>query len=416
MDIQEIASYINQNVTHQEQLEGMRGMGLSLEPLPESYRAQKKVTNSGIEYYISNRNNETKARIIKRLEENIGKEFAQKKHLERMQTYMEELPLKDRLDNVLKESKQVIFTGAPGTGKTYTVRNYVEQKRREGTGQYEFVQFHASYDYSDFVEGLRPVQMANSDNPTFVRLDGIFKRFCRSVVSENEVRSRNGETLINYYFIIDEINRADLSNVFGELMFALEETNRGSKHRFPTQYANLNTYEMKDGRAVLLENDCFKDGFYVPENVYIIGTMNDIDRSVEAFDFALRRRFRWVEVKANEEMQFVFQDMFATSANGENNRRILSPENVEQLARRAIAMNEVISKWAELGLDEAYHVGPAYFKTYDGTNLEGIWMDRVEPILREYCRGRDKSVINRFVVECREALFEKEEESYGSKN
>lgn len=414
MDIQEIIAYINQNVTHPQQLEGMRGMGLSLEELPESYHAKKQKTDSGIEYYICSRNEETREKMLERLQQNIRKEFIQQKQGERNIGLMNEFPLIDKLDNILKESKQVIFTGAPGTGKTYTVRDYVKQKKAAGTGEYEFVQFHASYDYSDFVEGLRPVQMLNSDNPTFVRLDGTFKRFCREVVRDNEERESQGQPLKNHYFIIDEINRADLSNVFGELMFALEEANRGSENCFPTQYANLNTYEMKDGRAVLLENDCFKDGFYVPENVYILGTMNDIDRSVEAFDFALRRRFRWVEVKANDEMLYVLQSMLGNIGTEKNDAAKSSSEDIEQLVQSVIKMNGVISKRTDLGLDEAYHIGPAYFKTYDGNNLEVIWTERLEPILREYCRGRSKSVVDQFVEECQKTLFEETEGSYGN--
>lgn len=411
MDIQEIISYINENVTCPEQLHGMRGMGLSLEPLPESYKAKQQRTNSGINYYICHRNEETKARIVKRLEENVGKEFAKNKHLEGMQEYMEHLPLKDRLDNILNESKQVIFTGAPGTGKTYTVRDYANSKKGDDDEvQVQFVQFHASYDYSDFVEGLRPVQMLDSDNPTFVRLDGTFKRFCRDVVKVNQECASKQQPYKKHYFIIDEINRADLSNVFGELLFALEETNRGANNRFPTQYANLNTYEVKDGRAVLVEDDCFKDGFYVPENVYILGTMNDIDRSVEVFDFALRRRFRWVEVKANDEMRFVFHSMFNTTDANDNMTEKLMLDDVEQFAQRVIAMNDVIARKTELGLDEAYHIGPAYFKTYNGDNLETIWFERVEPILREYCRGRNKSVVDGFVWECKKELFGREVE------
>lgn len=401
MDIQEIISYINQNVTYPQQLDGMRGMGLSCEELPESYHAKRQKTDNGIEYYICNRNESTKQKMMERLQQNTGKGFIQQKQGERNIGSMNEIPLIEKLDNILKESKQVIFTGAPGTGKTYTVRDYVEQKKKDGTGEYEFVQFHASYDYSDFVEGLRPVQMENSDNPTFVRLDGIFKRFCRKVVKNNQECESQGKPIKNHYFIIDEINRADLSNVFGELMFALEETNRCSSNCFPTQYANLNTYEMKNGRAVLLENDCFKEGFYVPENVYILGTMNDIDRSVEAFDFALRRRFRWVEVKANDEMLYVFQSMF-------DHTEILL--DVEQFAQRVIQMNNVISRQTKLGLNEAYHIGPAYFKTFNGENLEVIWTERVEPILREYCRGRDISLVNEFVEECRKELFGETEE------
>ena len=183
------------------------------------------------------------------------------------------------IEDAILSNKQVIFTGAPGTGKTFSVREYVKDK------DYKFVQFHPSYDYSDFVEGLRPVVIDGQEDPTFVRMDGIFKEFCRHIVEENHNEK-------NYYFIVDEINRADLAKVFGELMFGLEESYRGEKNRIQTQYKNLVTYKINNaGKAEPIEKDVFKDGFYIPENLYFIGTMNDIDRSVDSMDFALRRRF-----------------------------------------------------------------------------------------------------------------------------
>ncbi|WP_253514806.1 AAA family ATPase [Peribacillus frigoritolerans] len=103
------------------------------------------------------------------------------------------------------------------------------------------------------------------------------------------------------------MNRADLSRVFGELMYGLEEHYR--EKTFQTQYSNLPTYEIKNKRAVPMDYDVFENGFFIPENVYIIATMNDIDRSVEAFDFALRRRFQWIEVKANDVMKDALEGM-----------------------------------------------------------------------------------------------------------
>ena len=275
----------------------------------------------------------------------------------------------------LRTNKQVIFTGAPGTGKTYAVRNYVEKQCKEhgyDESHYKFVQFHPSYDYTDFVEGLRPVQLDENGAPTFVRLDGIFKAFCRQIVERNQKSDKNAaeET---YYFIIDEINRADLAKVFGELMFGLEEGYRGEK--FDTQYQNLPTYQVdpdtKQVTQLKSENDVFKDGFYIPENLYIIGTMNDIDRSVDSIDFALRRRFAWVEIKANDIMETSLKSMLKNKLDEENvedlEKRFKAMENIKDLAERINAMNEVISgKKGEIGkrfyLTEAYHIGPAYFK------------------------------------------------------
>lgn len=281
--------------------------------------------------------------------------------------------------------KNIIFTGAPGTGKTYSVEEYVKNE------EHKFVQFHGSYDYTDFVEGLRPIERGNQ--MVFVRMDGTFKALCREAA---EAEKENGKKASTYYFVIDEINRAELSKVFGELMYCFEK--RGSEHKVQTQYHNLPTYgETKNG-IEKLNNDIFKDGFYVPENVVIIGTMNDIDRNVETFDFALRRRFDWIPIKANDFMETSLRSM-------------LNDEKVSKdLAQRAIRMNEVISgeSGKRFGLNEDYHIGPAYFKDYDkaksmGKNLDDIWKRNIEPILKEYLRG--KNGVDKFINDCHKALM-----------
>lgn len=309
--------------------------------------------------------------------------------------------IKDIIKGKIEKHKQIIFTGAPGTGKTYAVKQCVKDKVKNDDSRYKFVQFHASYDYTDFVEGIRPMPKDKSGKNIFVRVDGQFKSFCRMIVEANDAKKPN-EPKDMYYFIIDEINRADLSKVFGELMYGLEESYRGKDNRFDTQYQNLPTYkyDKKENKAVKIENDVFADGFYVPENLTIIGTMNDIDRSVETFDFALRRRFTWVEIKAN--------DVMLNSVAKINGR---STDNVSKTVEKIIAMNNVISgdTGKSLGLNESYHIGPAYFKNLfdeDGNdNLETIFSERIEPLLREYVRGRSADKINNFITECKEKLL-----------
>lgn len=297
--------------------------------------------------------------------------------------------------------KNIIFTGAPGTGKTYSVEKFVENRNYKQCGliyhsrkYFKFIQFHGSYDYTDFVEGLRPVERA--DQMVFVRMDGTFKALCREAAeAEQSAMDEEIEAPI-YYFVIDEINRAELSKVFGELMYCFEK--RGSDHRVQTQYHNLPTYGETENDIEKLDNDIFKDGFYVPENVVIIGTMNDIDRNVETFDFALRRRFDWIPIKANDFMETSLRSM-------------LNDEKVSKdLAQRAIRMNEVISgeSGKRFGLNEDYHIGPAYFKDYDkaksmGKNLDDIWKRNIEPILREYLRG--KNGVDKFINDCHKALM-----------
>ena len=439
------------------------------------------------------------------------------------------------VENAINEFNQVIFTGAPGTGKTYSVRKYV---KGFGEDRYEFVQFHPSYDYSDFIEGLRPVNINGSNDPTFVRMDGVFKKFCRKIVEENlmiiydikdkdnsklsysmlkiihdlleyiakineliddikvngrdadidtkindikndlvtktvlsqvesekiatriqELDNKSGDELKKekreiivefitcyggfdsikdsndnqiskvdnvkdriknflfnnysfantdkekfnwYFFVVDEVNRADLSKVFGEIMFGLEESYRGLENRFDTQYMNLDTYEVKDGKAERMKFDCFKKGFFIPRNLKFIGTMNDIDRSVESFDFALRRRFNWVDIKANAVMENSLKSMLGDKAS-------YIIDGIKRMNQNAIS-GEIGKR---LGLSEAYHIGPAYFKEYDESDhkLENIFNNNIESILREYTRGRKSDDINALIKKCREELGLPEDDS-----
>lgn len=303
--------------------------------------------------------------------------------------------------------KNIIFTGAPGTGKTYSVEKFVENRNYKQCGliyhsskYFKFVQFHGSYDYTDFVEGLRPIE--RGDQMVFVRMDGTFKALCREAAEAEQNAIDEEIEAPTYYFVIDEINRAELSKVFGELMYCFEK--RGSDHKVQTQYHNLPTYIEKEGVIERLskDDDIFKDGFYVPENVVIIGTMNDIDRNVETFDFALRRRFDWIPIKANDFMETSLMSMLGDEV------------DCEDLAQRAIRMNEVISgeSGKRFGLNEDYHIGPAYFKDYDKNksmdeNLDDIWKHNIEPILREYLRG--KNGVDKFIDDCHTALMPKKD-------
>lgn len=281
-----------------------------------------------------------------------------------------------------REAKQIVFTGAPGTGKTFGITEAVKEICNDEK-RYKFVQFHSSYDYSDFVEGLRPVQMG--DDTTFVRMDGVFKEFCRKA---------EGNLEQDYYFIIDEINRADLGKVFGELMFGLEESYRGKNNTIITQYHNLDSYRIEGNKPVKIENDCFKDGFYIPENVHVIGSMNDIDRSVETFDFALRRRFHWITVEANDVMKEVLCGIAAKDV----------PDDV---IGKIIAMNGYISSaGSKYGLSKSYHIGPAYFKNYISEteeDLKKLFNEDIAPIVREYLRGRAEAEL--FIGELKNILI-----------
>jgi hypothetical protein len=418
----------------------------------EGSELHKRLDESGYDYYIEWKEN-SNSTDAKGGNKEVGNE--------------KDTDIEKIVEDAINKNKQVIFTGAPGTGKTYSVRKYVEDKEKNDKAKndeerYKFVQFHPSYDYTDFVEGLRPVRIGESNTPTFVRLDGTFKAFCRHIVEENlkcaigenkfnellkkledekkKISQSGDETLQSklqeiyeaarkdpkdsmikkfnkgekdeneekkYYFIVDEINRADLSKVFGELMFGLEESYRGIENRFDTQYKNLKTYEIgKDGKAEEMKFDCFEQGFFIPHNLYFIGTMNDIDRSVESFDFALRRRFQWIEIKANDIMEKSLSSM--------NTEELIVEKDIGALTEKIQNMNNVlVEQGKKYGLTEAYHIGPAYFKGLDGkpTTLKEVFERRIEPIIKEYMRGRDEDAINALINECKNALLKGEKEN-----
>ena len=267
---------------------------------------------------------------------------------------------------LLKISKNLILTGAPGTGKTYLAKELasilVFGKKEAELNDAEisdfkkchaFVQFHPSYDYTDFVEGLRPTK-PDAGNIGFELKDGIFKAFCKEALNNKDRR---------YVFIIDEINRGEISKIFGELFFSIEPSYRGEKGKVKTQYSQMQS------EKTIFDPNLGKGWFYVPENVYIIGTMNDIDRSVESFDFAMRRRFIWKEITAED------------SANA-----MKLPESVKTTMKR---LNDAMSNIA--GLNSSYHVGGAYFLAGNENPAESgedLWKYRLEPLLREYLRGR----------------------------
>ena len=184
----------------------------------------------------------------------------------------------------------------------------------------------------------------------------------KSVVSKARGKQ---EELKKYIFIIDEINRGEISKIFGELFFAIDPGYRGRAGEISTQYANLHA-----------DPD---EKFYIPENVYIIGTMNDIDRSVDSFDFAMRRRFRFVELKADERLE-----MLAS----------LEDEELEAEAiRRMAALNREIASVADL--NENYQIGASYFLKLKTLNFDQLWTDYLQPLLHEYVQGKYRNQLRR---------------------
>ena len=403
--------------------------------------------------------------------------------------------------SLLTHTHNLIFHGAPGTGKTHLAKEIAKAMGAVTA----FVQFHPSYDYTDFVEGLRPVPQDDAGQIGFELRDGVFKTFCERAL-ENLLNSQKTETemaeeqsldekidnfidksieenikytitqgneffIINadekniyisipnnekankltlkkgeiitllkleesveggnairdifgrkwrtqqdsytlslyksiknfknvatkknvvgidkkpFVFIIDEINRGDLSKIFGELFYALDPGYRvtaealkavKSGENFPTirtQYANMERDGNPFDNALNISKQDDFGHFFVPENVYIIGTMNDIDRSVETMDFAFRRRFTFVEIQASDRVEMLEE---------------ITDDTIRQQALDKMkAVNAVISETE--GLSSAYHIGGAYFlklNTLDG-DFEKLWEYHLAPLIKEYLRGTE---------------------------
>ena len=413
-------------------------------------------------------------------------------------TIQEELvkPVKEygnEYSRMLIESKNIIFRGAPGTGKSYLAKQIATDIISEGyfdkyeslddeqKKQVEFVQFHPSYDYSDFVEGLRP-RINDDGSMGFELKDGIFKSFVsrarrnyensqkpkeiveketsvqesmknffdnielgvdvfktltgnsfyvssiddnfihitipgndvvnKLVLSVGEIKqmlesgltfnrvkditnffnkqfasqaysyefvilkaiqsnkihtkqlSVETEPLKKYIFIIDEINRGEISKIFGELFYSIDPGYRGKSGEIATQYSNLQLGNEK---------------FYIPENLYIIGTMNDIDRSVDSFDFAMRRRFRFIEIKA---------DATSGMLDGLKSNRLDDAANEllpEEAINRMTALNEAILEVEDL--NENYQIGASYFLKLKNLTFDELWTACLRPLLQEYVQG-----------------------------
>ena len=446
--------------------------------------------------------------------------------------------------DLLNSNHNIILTGASGTGKTYLAKQIAQQmifgeikekmtdeERKQFDEQCDFVQFHPSYDYTDFVEGLRPKQY--NGNVGFELKDGVFKEFCAKAIrnfedskktqqvliaqqsfadkynviinkindgsitefdlktkgtmevvdvsnrnsiilrfagtttnrtytvsfkrisilsesfpdvasldkmnniydsiqgvikgcnasaywavlkeiykqSEQESSQRNEKKELQqevkekpYVFIIDEINRGEISKIFGELFFSIDPGYRGTDGKVCTQYANMQKEEANDFDDALGITDPENYGhFFVPENVYIIGTMNDIDRSVESMDFAFRRRFAFKEITAEESKQMLdSENAWGKDENG--NSRKPDQVDIDIIKSKMDAINNVI--WHKVkedvkdedksieGLSSAYHIGASYFlklvnyKNTDGSyDYDQLWENHLEGLLLEYMRG-----------------------------
>lgn len=446
----------------------------------------KRFGNRGDQFVLIYREKDTKENKAEETESAVQEELVQQ-----FKGYRNEY------STMLIESKNLIFRGAPGTGKTYLAKEIATDIISDGyfddytllsdeqKKQVEFVQFHPSYDYSDFVEGLRPI-VKDDGTMGFELQDGIFKKFVararknyedslksketiekehsvkesitaffsgielgvdvfktingnkftinsvddshinisipgnatfnrlalnldeirmmlesgqefekikdittffgksfatqgfsydfaiyKAIKAKNAAASKTPiklEKLKKYIFIIDEINRGEISKIFGELFFAIDPGYRGKSGEISTQYANMHSNP--------------DDKFYIPENVYIIGTMNDIDRSVDSFDFAMRRRFRFVEIKADARLE-----MLASLENEEMETEAI---------KRMTALNKAIAEVEDL--NENYQIGASYFLKLKTLDFDQLWTDYLHPLLQEYIQGMydEKGIMTKF--------------------
>lgn len=293
---------------------------------------------------------------------------------------------------VTLKHKNIIYYGPPGTGKTYSILETVSMLTEGNKKFYKIVQFHPSYSYEDFIEGIKPSGMDDNGNIKFDLVDGEFKKFCIEAMNDRDN---------NYYFIIDEINRAELSRVFGEILFCLEyrlpnEINGETKGLIRTPYAILldkkleNLTENKIAEHVVYwDKNNKKSYFGIPNNVYVIGTMNDVDRSIDSFDLALRRRFRWEYM--NCDYDALKNHLIANSVSNENADEI----NLEKYIKNCENLNKYIAE--DLNLGKSYKIGHAYFmkvtdylgnkKMIRENSLKQVWENHIEPLLFEYFRS-----------------------------
>lgn len=247
----------------------------------------------------------------------------------------------DRLIRLLYKKKNLILQGAPGVGKTYIAKKLAYSMMGvEDTSRVMLVQFHQSYSYEDFIMGYRPTKEG------FCLEQGPFYEFCRR--AQDDIGNE-------YFFIIDEINRGNLSKIFGELLMLIEKDKRDDELR------------------LLYKNELFS----VPHNVYIIGMMNTADRSLAMIDYALRRRFAFYELKpAFESKKFEMMKLRANNV------------KYDKLVEQIIALNKVIETDESLG--SGFVIGHSYFcmddkgSSFSDEDVAGIVEYELIPLLKEY--------------------------------
>ena len=245
------------------------------------------------------------------------------------------------LKKLLIAKKNIILQGAPGTGKTFAAtRLAYAMMGQKDESRVEIVQFHQNYSYEDFIMGYKP-----EEDGGFILQKGVFYKFCRMAKSAPEK---------SFFFIIDEINRGNLSKIFGELLMLIENSYRSDKHAVKLAYSD--------------------EKFYVPDNLYIIGMMNTADRSLAMIDYALRRRFAFFKMKPGFD-----------STGFMTYQKEIGNAKFDKVIEAVKSLNNTILKDDSLG--EGFCIGHSYFcnqKFFDYGCLRNIVLYDIAPMLEEY--------------------------------
>ncbi len=245
--------------------------------------------------------------------------------------------------DILTTKKNIILQGSAGVGKTFIAKKIAQALQEDYSEEnIEMIQFHQSYSYEDFIQGYRP----NKDS--FELKNGIFYEVCERAKKD---------TSVPYFLIIDEINRGNLSKIFGELMMLIEADKRGEKNKIKLAYSS-NEY------------------FFIPDNLYIIGTMNTADRSLTIVDYALRRRFAFIKMRPK------FNEQFHAFLS----KKGLSKEIISSITNKMTTLNDIINSDESLG--DGFEIGHSYFCSYKSGEhnkwLSNVFKYEIIPLIEEY--------------------------------